>query len=87
MGKFDGKTAVVTGASRGIGRAIAKKLAACGATVIINYNGSESKAAAVQQEIIDEGGRADIFQCNVSDFAACEAFFKAVTENTAGLIF
>ena len=58
MGKFDGKTAVVTGASRGIGRAIAKKLAACGATVIINYNGSESKAAA----------------------AACEAFFKAVTE-------
>ena len=80
MGKFDGKTAVVTGASRGIGRAIAKKLAACGATVIINYNGSESKAAAVQQEIIDEGGRADIFQCNVSDFAACEAFFKAVTE-------
>ena len=39
MGKFDGKTAVVTGASRGIGRAIAKKLAACGATVIINYNG------------------------------------------------
>lgn len=51
MGKFDGKTAVVTGASRGIGRAIAKKLAACGATVIINYNGSESKAAAVQQEI------------------------------------
>ena len=67
MGKFDGKTAVVTGASRGIGRAIAKKLAACGATVIINYNGSE-------------GGRADIFQCNVSDFAACEAFFKAVTE-------
>ena len=56
MGKFDGKTAVVTGASRGIGRAIAKKLAACGATVIINYNGSASKAAAVQQEIIDEGG-------------------------------
>ena len=86
MGKFDGKTAVVTGASRGIGRAIAKKLAACGATVIINYNGSESKAAAVQQEIIDEGGRADIFQCNVSDFTACEAFFKAVTEKY-GLIF
>ena len=78
MGKFDGKTAVVTGASRGIGRAIAKKLAACGATVIINYNGSESKAAAVQQEIIDEGGRADIFQCNVSDFTACEKMIKDV---------
>ena len=80
MEKFDGKTAIVTGASRGIGRAIAKKLASLGATVIINYNGSESQALAVQQEITGDGGRADIFQCNVSDFAACEAFFKAVTE-------
>ena len=80
MGKFDGKTAVVTGASRGIGRAIAKKLASCGATVIINYNGSESKAAAVQQEIIDEGGRADIFQCNVSDFSQAKEFFAEVVK-------
>lgn len=56
--------------------------------MIINYNGSESKAAAVQQEIIDEGGRADIFQCNVSDFAACEAFFQGCDRKIQdGLIF
>lgn len=75
---LDGKIAVVTGASRGIGKAIAKKLAALGATVIINYNGSAEKAEAVRQEILTEGGRAEAIQCDVSDFAACEAFFKDV---------
>lgn len=75
---LDGKIAVVTGASRGIGKAIAKKLAALGATVIINYNGSAEKAEAVRQEILTAGGRAEAIQCDVSDFAACEAFFKDV---------
>ena len=46
-----GKIAVVTGASRGIGRAIALKLAEEGAAVIVNYNGSEEKALEVKQEI------------------------------------
>ena len=65
MGKFDGRAAVVTGCFQRYRTGHCQKLAACGAAVIINYNGSESKAAAVQQEIIDEGGRADPFsvQC------------------------
>ncbi|MGN0203509.1 MAG: 3-oxoacyl-[acyl-carrier-protein] reductase [Coprococcus sp.] len=75
---LDGKIAVVTGASRGIGKAIAKKLASLGATVIINYNGSSEKAWAVRQEILAEGGSAEAIQCDVSDFTACEAFFKDV---------
>lgn len=75
---LDGKIAVVTGASRGIGKAIAKKLASLGATVIINYNGSSDKAGAVRQEILAEGGSAEAMQCDVSDFAACETFFQDV---------
>ena len=70
------KIAVVTGASRGIGRAIALELAAKGAFVVINYNGSKEKAEAVKVEIIAAGGSAETSQCNVSDFDACGAFIK-----------
>ncbi len=75
-----GKIAVVTGASRGIGRAIAVKLAQCGATVIINYNGSKEKAEEVREEIEAAGGSADAYQCNVSDFESCGQFIKDVLE-------
>lgn len=74
------KVAIVTGASRGIGRATAKKLASLGAMVVINYNGSEEEAKKVQQEILAEGGKAEIMQCNVADHIACEAFVKKVIE-------
>lgn len=74
----DKKIAVVTGASRGIGRAIALELAETGALVIINYNGSKEKAEEVQKEIEAKGGEAAVYQCNVSDFGACEAFFSDI---------
>ena len=63
-----GKIAVVTGASRGIGRQIAVTLAGYGATVIVNYNGSEAKAAEVVEEIAANGGTAEAIQCSVSDY-------------------
>ena len=73
-----GKVAIVTGASRGIGRAIAIRLAQEGAFVVLNYNGSKDAAEAVKEEIIAAGGNAVTYCCNVSDYAACEAFFKEV---------
>ncbi len=74
------KIAVVTGASRGIGKAIAKKLAELGATVIINFNGSQAKAQEVKAEIEEAGGKAELIQCNVADYTACSEFIKAVIE-------
>lgn len=75
-----GKVALVTGAGRGIGREIARTLAASGATVIVNYNGSKECAEAVVAEIVQSGGCAEAIQCNVSDFAASEGFVKEVLD-------
>lgn len=75
-----GKTAIVTGAARGIGREIALTLAADGAAVIVNYNGSKESADAVVAQIRQNGGSAEAIQCNVADFAASEAFAKQVLE-------
>ena len=74
----DKKIAVVTGASRGIGRAIALELARSGAFVIVNYNGSREKAEQVQSLIEAEGGEAVIEQCNVADFKACGEFISSI---------
>nr|WP_106784139.1 3-oxoacyl-[acyl-carrier-protein] reductase [Lysinibacillus timonensis] len=67
MGKLEGKVAVVTGASRGIGRAIALQLAKEGANVVVNYSGSEQKAQQVVEEIISMGTKAIAVQGNVSE--------------------
>ena len=72
------KVAVVTGASRGIGRAIALELGRRGNFVVVNYNGSAEKAEAVKQEIQAAGGEACAMQCDVSDYGACEAFIKNI---------
>ena len=74
------KVAVVTGASRGIGKAVAKKLAAQGALVIINYNGSKERAEEVKRKIEADGGKAEIYQCNVSDFSSCEVFLGEIVK-------
>lgn len=75
---LEGKIAVVTGASRGIGKAIACKFASLGATVIINYNHSAVKAEEVKSQIEAADGCVEVMQCNVSDYIACEVFFKEI---------
>jgi len=70
------KVAVVTGASRGLGRAIAIDLAANGAKVVVNYNSSADAAAAVVAEIREMGGEATAVQANVADFAEAQTLIK-----------
>ncbi len=72
------KVAVVTGASRGLGKAIAIEMAKNGATVVVNYNGSKEKAEEVKSSIEENGGKAITYKCNISEFAECEQFIKDV---------
>ena len=74
------KTALVTGASRGIGRAIALALAKEGYAVAVNYAGSREAAEAVRNEITAAGGRAFILQGDVSSAEDVERIFKTVKE-------
>lgn len=69
--ELSGKVALVTGAGRGIGKAIALKLAEQGATVLVNYNGSREKALEVVAQIEGAGGNAEAMGCNVADYTAC----------------
>lgn len=73
-----GKVALVTGAARGIGRAIALKLAGEGAIVIVNYGGSKEKAEETVGIIKNAGGEAEAVQCDVSDFEACGELAKNI---------
>ncbi len=79
------KVALVTGASRGIGAAIALRLASCGAAVAVNYSGSESAADEVVARIVAAGGRAVALQADVSDAAACTALVEATLAHLGGL--
>ena len=63
---LDSKVALVTGASRGIGRAVAISLARIGATVVINYAGNQKAAEEVEKEIHSLGGKAILIQADVS---------------------
>ncbi|MGP4080265.1 3-oxoacyl-[acyl-carrier-protein] reductase [Pseudalkalibacillus sp. R45] len=80
-----GKTALVTGASRGIGRAIAIELAKQGASVAVNYSGSEEKARKVVEEIQDNGGQAFAIQSDVSNMDSVTAMIKEVVSTYGSL--
>lgn len=74
------QTALVTGASRGIGRAIALELARAGARVVVNYASSAAAAEAVVAEINSQGGEAWAYGADVADEEQVEAMIKAVIE-------
>lgn len=82
---LSGKVALVSGASRGIGRAIALELASCGATVVVNYRASGSSADAVVKQIETSGGRALAVQADVAEDGASERLIKATQEAFGGL--
>ncbi|WP_342535382.1 3-oxoacyl-[acyl-carrier-protein] reductase [Lysinibacillus sp. FSL K6-1151] len=85
MRKLEGKVAVVTGASRGIGRAIAVKLAEEGAKVVVNYSGSQAKAEEVVEMIQANGGEAIAVQASVSQTEEVTALMEAAVKTFGSL--
>lgn len=77
MSRLTGKTAIVTGASRGIGAAIARRFAEEGANIVVNYSGSQDKAEAVVAEIEQSGGKAIAVKANVADADAVKTLADA----------
>jgi acetoacetyl-CoA reductase len=80
MGRLEGKTALVTGASRGIGRAIAVELAREKALVAINYQSSDAKAQEVADEISKSGGTCVLAKANIGDPREARAMVKRVAD-------
>lgn len=80
-----GKRALVTGAGRGIGAAVARRLAADGAAVAVNYRSSASDAEALVAELTEKGFRAVALQADVSDPAACAPLVERAVDALGGL--
>jgi 3-oxoacyl-[acyl-carrier protein] reductase len=80
MFKLDGKVALVTGGSRGIGRACCEALAEHGATVVVNYVKGEAAAREVADAITKAGGKAEIQGFDVADPKACEAAIEDISK-------
>ena len=78
MFRLDGKTALVTGGSRGIGRACCEALAEQGATVVVNYVKGEAAAREVAEAITTRGGKGDVAGFDVADTAAVDAAIDAI---------
>jgi 3-oxoacyl-[acyl-carrier protein] reductase len=78
--RLEGKAALVTGASRGIGAATALRLAVEGAAVAVNYAGSKDAAEAVVEAIVSAGGSAIALQADVSERAACDSLVARTVE-------
>lgn len=82
---LNGKVAVITGASRGIGAAIAEKFSESGVNVAIIYNGNEDAANTVKENAEKNGVKAEIYKCNVANAEECKETVKAITENFGGI--
>jgi 3-oxoacyl-[acyl-carrier protein] reductase len=80
MGQLEGRVAVVTGASRGIGRGIALELAKRGASIVVNYHSNAAAAEEVVQEITSNGGQAIAVQADVSNIDDAERLIKAALD-------